>query len=249
MPAGRSTPPSVVGSGGDAPPGDLARFEAQRLLDRGGGQRRIGTQRIPLVATGEQAAQRVAQQRGDGVVAGEGDPVHDRLDLAVADARAVGRVGIGVVRVEEFGAEVVGALVAPPGDEGPAVPPVVEHPLGDRELRLGGRLPPREGPAVHAPRLDQRVVGRWEADEPEHDLGGERERQRLDVLRRRTVVDHPVEQCGGALAHVVLERAQPAVREALAGVHADAGVVGFGPVRHDGDRVEVVGLEDGCRVG
>ena len=145
--------------------------------------------------------------------------------------------------------EVVGARVASLGDERPAVAPVVEHPFGDRQLLFGGRLPPGEGPAVDAPRLDQRVVGRREPDEPEHDLGGQRERQRLDVFGRRPLVDHPVEQGGGALAHVVLERTQPAVGEALAGVDADPGVVGFGPVRHDGHGVEVVRRQDGRGVG
>ncbi len=112
-------------------------------------------------------------------MAREADAVDDRLDLAVADAGSVRRVRVGVVGVEQFGGEVVGAVHVALGDERPAIPPVVEHARCDLRLLLGGRLPPGERPAVDAPRFDQRIVLRWESDEAEHDLGGKRERDGL----------------------------------------------------------------------
>ena len=124
-------------SRGDSPPGHLARLEPQRLLDGIGGERRVGDEGVPLVAARQQAAQRVAQQGGDRVVAGEADPVDDRLDLVVADPRAVVRIGVGLVGVEQLGAEVVGPLVAPRRDELPAVVPVIDHAAGDGDLLLG----------------------------------------------------------------------------------------------------------------
>ena len=104
------------GPRGDPAPRDLAGSKRSVSSTAAADQRRIGTQLRPLVAPRQEAAQRVADQCGDGLVAGEREPVDDRLDLAEL-IRCVRRVGIGVVRVEQFRAEVVGGRHPLGGDE------------------------------------------------------------------------------------------------------------------------------------
>ena len=226
-------------AGRDPPPRDLARLEAQDLLDGVGDQRRIGDELGPGVAARQQAGEAVADQVGDRLVAGERQAVDDRLDLVVGDV-----VGMGVVGVEQLGGEVVGAVVALVGRELAAVAPVAEHPLGDLDL-LGARgVAPRERLAVAAPVLEQVVVLLGEPDEPEHRLSGQRVRQRGDELGRRTGVEHGVDQLVGAPDDERLERLQPPPREALPRVHPDPRVVGLGEVGHHGDGIEVGDGED-----
>ena len=110
-------------------------------------------------------------------MAGEADAVDDGLDLVIADPRAVVRVGISLVGVEQLRAEIVGPLVATGGDKLAAVLPVVDHAAGDGDLLISGRPAPRERLAVDAPRLDQHVVLWREADQSKDDLGRERKRQ------------------------------------------------------------------------
>ncbi len=240
MPAGRSMPPSVVSCV------VIRRHEiwldSYRSVSSTAAAASDGSAHsvVPLVAAGQQTQQGVAQQRGDRVVAGERDAVDDRFDLAVADAGAVRRVGVGVVGVEQLGREVVGALVAPLRRR-------------SRGSSASSRACPRRSrPARSAVGLPHENARRL----THHDLiiasssGGK-------PMNRNTIsagsgnasaatysAGEPSaiiwsSSIGGPVAHVVLERLQSPIREALSGVGADAAVVGLGPVRHHGDRVEV----------
>ena len=76
---------------------------------------------------------------------------------------------------------------------------------------------------------------------PEHRLTRQRERERVDELRRGSLLEHLVDEVLGTARDERLQLLQPSVREALPRVDPDAGVVGLGPVRHHRDRVVVRG--------
>ena len=195
--------------------------------------------RGPGVAAGQQAQERVADERSHRFVACEGQSVDHRLDLAIAQV-----VGVGLVSVDQLRSEVVAPTAALVRGEVAAVPPVRQHVLGDLDLLGRGGSTPGEGLAVTAPALERLVVGGGEADEAEDGLARKREREGGHELRGRARGDHGIDQLMASSAHVGLESSDPPVREALAGVAANPSVVRLGPVGHHGHRIEVLHGQD-----
>ena len=94
--------------GGPAPPVDHRRVVAQHLLDRARDQPWVRAQRRPAVPVLQQPPQRVAEQVGRRLVAGQQQPEQDRRDLLL-----VQRLTPLVRRVDEVGREVVARPCSP----------------------------------------------------------------------------------------------------------------------------------------
>ena len=176
----------------------------------------------------------VADEGGDGLVAGEREAVDDRLDLSVRQV-----VGMVLVGSDQLRCEIVAPVFALLGDELPAVAPVAHHVRSNTGLFCSGGVAPREALALCTPDLQLVVVGLREADEAEDGLAGKREAERLDEFGRRTGLHHGVDQFVAAAADVRLEGLDSPVTEPLACEVADAAMVGFRAVRHHRDRVVI----------
>lgn len=118
------------------------RFEAQRLLDRPGDQRRVGGEFASLIRViGEQLSHETDQPRG-GLVAGAGDHGGVGQHLG-ARQRAPGAVGFVDLGSEQLGHQIVGGMIGPPLDV-----------FGEQRDRVGEHVRVHRGGITVAGQLD-----------------------------------------------------------------------------------------------
>ena len=208
---------------------DHRGVEAQHLLDRGGGQRRVGAQRRPALALFQQPAHGVAEQVRRGLVARQQQPEQDRCDLLLGE-----RAPVAVRGVHEIGGEVVTRMRAAVLGERFAITPELRHPCRDLHLLVLVRAAEHEQQPVGRARLHRLDVRCGDAEHLEDHASGQLPGERRDDVGPALV--EPIgDEAPHGVAHEPLHLRHAPWREREVGDPAGASVRGRVDVREGGD--------------